>query len=1034
MPSPVFVTITASDASSPAITVTVTPATNTPSSLFPMPAISGDTFQLGINPNTLNTLLAAGPAVYTATLTVSASGFAPLNIPVSLTISATSSIVASPASLTFTPTTSDLQLVVLTGSGAPNISFTYTVATSSGGSWLSVTSDNDFTPATLSVTVNPSIVTAGTYNGTITVTPSPSGGSLAIPISLQVGTNSLSVTPTSMSFAYTQTSTIPPPQVLDLSSLAPKDTFTVQATSSGNWLLVNGVTTAVTGSLPATLNVTVNPAGLAPGTYTGSILATDTNNNSQTVSVTLVISGISGVANPTSLLFLAQTGGAAPSTQTVSIQGFGAASYTATVQGSWLSISAKSGSAPAQITVAANPNGLAAGTYKGSIAINLSTHVQTIQATLVVSDDTVITTTPGDMIFAYAGGGAPGSGVTATQTLNVGSTGSAVTFSVASAVPSWMQVSPTGSLSTPQLMTVSITPQSLPTGIYLGQVVLTPSTPGDPAAIVPVLLSVTNNPAVTASVTSLAFTGSSGGVPQSQMFGVSAASALAFTATTTTTTGSGWLSVSPSSATTGIGSVPVTVTADPSGLTAGTYDGQVILTTSGGVVTTVAVTFTVGPNTTPFSISPTTMAFAYTQQGALPSPQTIQVTGGVAYTASATTTPSASWLSVTPTSGTGNGTLTVSVNPAALAAGTYAGTITVTPTGSTAQTVAVTLAVSPPATLTATPTPLAFAYVAGNPAPASQTLSVSSAGAAVTFTATASSSGWLSVTPTSGTTPAQLTVSVNPANLNQGTYAGTINLVDSSGALTFTVNVSLAVTTPLVTISRVVNAASYLGGGISPGEIAVLFGSAMGPAAGVTATIDSKGYIESSLANVKVTFNGYAAPLLYVSATQINTIVPYELAGSSNANVQVIFGGSRSNAITLPVVSSAPGIFSADESGQGNGAILDVNYHLVSSSNPVSVGSVIQIFATGQGQTNPAGIDGLIEPLSLPLPYPLGAPGVTIGGLPANIQYIGAAPGLVAGALQVNAFIPPGVAPGAAEVFISIGGNSSQSGITVAVQ
>jgi len=162
--------------------------------------------------------------------------------------------------------------------------------------------------------------------------------------------------------------------------------------------------------------------------------------------------------------------------------------------------------------------------------------------------------------------------------------------------------------------------------------------------------------------------------------------------------------------------------------------------------------------------------------------------------------------------------------------------------------------------------------------------------------------------------------------------------------------------------------------------------------------------------------------------------VPYELAGSSNANVQVIFGGSRSNAITLPVVSSAPGIFSADESGQGNGAILDVNYHLVSSSNPVSVGSVIQIFATGQGQTNPAGIDGLIEPLSLPLPYPLGVPGVTIGGLPANIQYIGAAPGLVAGALQVNAFIPPGVAPGAAEVFISIGGNSSQSGITVAVQ
>jgi uncharacterized protein (TIGR03437 family) len=242
------------------------------------------------------------------------------------------------------------------------------------------------------------------------------------------------------------------------------------------------------------------------------------------------------------------------------------------------------------------------------------------------------------------------------------------------------------------------------------------------------------------------------------------------------------------------------------------------------------------------------------------------------------------------------------------------------------------------------------------------------------------------------------------------------------------------VVTPLPVIGGVVNAASYLPGGISPGELVTIFGTSLGPATGVGATV-SKGFIATSLANVTVTFNGYPGPILYASAGQINAIVPYELAGASNASVQAIFGSTRSNSVTLPVVSSAPGIFSADATGQGPGAILDVNYNLVSASNPVSAGSAIQIFATGQGQTSPGGVDGLIEPLSLPLPAPLLAVGVIIGGVPADILYVGAAPGLVAGALQVNALVPKGVAPGAAPLFVSFGGiSNSQTGITLAIK
>jgi uncharacterized protein (TIGR03437 family) len=1031
-PAPALVTITASDGSSPVLTVSIAPGTGTPSTLFPKPPISGDTFQVGIDPNTLNTLVGMGPGVYTATVTVAASGFAPLTIPVTLSVSTTSSILASPSSLAFLPGAATVQTISLTGNGSSNVTFTYGSTTTTGGGWLTVTSNADFTPATLTVTVNTDILSAGTYDGTITITPAAPGVSFGIAVTVQVGADALTVTPSSLTFAYTQNSTTPPAQVLQLSSIAAKDTFTAQATSSGNWLLVNGVTSNVTGSLPASLNVTVNPAGLAPGTYTGSITATDVNNNSQTVPVSLVVSGVSGVANPTSLLYVAQTGGSAPASQTVEIAGFGDASFTASVDGAWLSVSSTGGSAPTQITVSANPAGLAAGTYNGSVTIDLDTHVQTIQVSLVIYAGSVIATSPGDLIFSYSGGSPAGGGVTASQPLTVVSTAASEGFTFATGVPTWMQIGPSGTLSTPEVLTVSITPESLPSGLYVGQVVLTPVTAGAPETVVPVLLSVTNNPGVTASVASLTINGSAGGPAQSQTIGVTATTPLTFAVTTSTTSGGSWLSASPSSATTGAGNVPITVTADPTGLTAGTYLGTVILTTTGGVVTQVAVTFTVGASTVPFTVTPATLTFSYSLNSTLPANQTIQVAGGQSFTVTSSVAGSGTWLSVTPTTGTAPSTLTVSVNPATLAAGTYTGTITVTPTGGTAQTVSVTLAVTSIGTLSASPNPLAFTYLAGNPAPPAQMLSVASSGGAIAFTATASSSGWLSVTPKSGNTPATVAVSVSTTGLGAGVYTGSISFSDSTGALQFTVNVTLTVTAPLPTITQLVNSASYLGGGIAPGEIVALFGTGLGPSPGVAATIDN-GYIDSSLSGVKVTFNGYAAPLLYVAATQINAIVPYELAGASDVNVEVVFGTARSNAISLPVVSSSPGIYSANGSGQGGGAILDVNYNLVSSSNPVSAGAVIQIYATGQGQTNPGGTDGLIEPDS-PLQNLIGAPGVTIGNMPATIQYVGVAPGLVAGALQVNAIVPAGLASGPAPVILSIGGNNSQTGITVAIQ
>lgn len=1024
-PQPVFVTVTASDASTPVIAVTVTPGTNTPAALFPQPPVNGLTFQVGIDINTLNSLLSQ-PGTYTATITVTAAGFAPLSVPVTLGVNTQLSLAASPSSLTFNPPVSPtVQTVSLTG---PSVSFGLTVATATGANWLAASSSETFTPATLTITVNPLNLGAGTYTGTVTVNPSV-GTALAIPVTLQMGANTLSASPTSFGFTYTLGGTTPPPQVLQLSSTLSNNTYVAQATSSGNWLLVNGVTANVSGALPASLNVTINPAGLTAATYTGTISVTDAHGSVQNIGVTLVVSGIGSVANPSSLTFVAQVGGAAPAPQTLSVGEFANVTFTATTNQTWLSVSPASGPTPAQITVTANPAGMVASTYTGNIEVGVSAHPQTIPVTFVVSANPVLTTDIGEITYNYLGGNP--SPAPFTVNVNV-SSGSPQQFSFVTAVPSWLQLSLT-STTTPAALSVSLAPQSLPNGTYVADIILIPSGTGGVPVTVPVLLEVAGAPPVVPSPTSFTFTAAAGGAPQNQSLLVTAAAATVFTAAASTTTGGPWLSVSPTSGTASTAPTSLTVTADATNLAQGTYLGAITLTSSIGVVTAVPVTFSVGPPGVALTIAPTTLAFSYTQNGALPAAQSVQITGSQKFTANTATNGGGPWLSVTPTSGAGNTTLSVMVNPAGLASGSYSGTITVTPAGGTAQTVTVTLTVTT-GTLTATPGSLAFSYTTNNPTPVTQTLTVTATGGPVTFTSSVASSGWLSVTPTFGTTPATLTVAVNPASLSAGSYSGSIAVIGGSGAA---VNIAVTLTVfpaALPLIDRVVNSASYAGGGISPGEIVVVFGSALGPATGVIAAIDSKGYIESSLANVQVTFNGYAAPILYASAAQINAIVPYELAGQSNASVEVMFGSARSNSLTLPVVSSAPGIYSADQSGTGPGAILDVNYHLVTASNPASAGDIVQVFATGQGQTSPAGVDGLIEPLTPPWPTVLLAPAATVGGMPANIQYIGAAPGLVAGALQVNVVIPAGLAPGPAALVIYVGVNGSQNGLTVALQ
>jgi hypothetical protein len=145
----------------------------------------------------------------------------------------------------------------------------------------------------------------------------------------------------------------------------------------------------------------------------------------------------------------------------------------------------------------------------------------------------------------------------------------------------------------------------------------------------------------------------------------------------------------------------VTISVTTGFLAAGTYNGVVTLQATGLPSVTIPVTFTVTPGTTTASttlnLSPASLNYAATQGAANPTNQTISLTntGGIL---NWTVSDDASWLTVSPASGSGSSTLTASVNTAGLTTQTYNGTITVSAAGITSKTVAVTLTVNAPAT------------------------------------------------------------------------------------------------------------------------------------------------------------------------------------------------------------------------------------------------------------------------------------------------------------------------------------------------
>ena len=234
-------------------------------------------------------------------------------------------------------------------------------------------------------------------------------------------------------------------------------------------------------------------------------------------------------------------------------------------------------------------------------------------------------------------------------------------------------------------------------------------------------------------------------------------------------------------------------------------------------------------------------------------------------------------------------------------------------------------------------------------------------------------------------------------------------------------------TTPL----SLVNAGSMLAGPIAPGEIVSIFGLGIGPVTPSGGTLDASGLMATEVAQTQVLFDGSAAPLFYVQDSEINVQAPYEIAGKSTVDVEVFFQGKSCGKVTVPVASSAPAIFTVS-AGTGLAIALNENGSLNSPVEPAARGSIVTLYATGDGAEIPAAMDG--KPAAEPLPKPTLPVTLTVGGLPAEVQFAGAAPEF-AGLLQINARVPSALAStGDVPVVLRIGTASSQTGVTLAVR
>jgi len=733
---------------------------------------------------------------------------------------------------------------------------------------------------------------------------------------------------------------------------------------------------------------------------------------------------------------------------------------------SWISVSPTSTSAPAGLVVSVNQGNLAAGAYPARIRVLDDNNLPTdVSVTLNVKSTTQQLTVWPSMLRFGGREAAPGILVADMLVSNTGAGTLAFNASVTGG-SSWISsIAPSSgqtTLGAPVLLQVQVNSEGLGVGSYNDTIhVASPAGGVD----IPISLFVAaSGPVLSVSPTGVFFharqNGGTSAIGNIEILNIGDPNSTV-NWTASLISGSNWLNL-VSSSSTATASTPGVLTVAPvqnaSQLALGPYYALIQIADSNSLNSpqfAIAVL-----NVEPDSVAPTPDAtpgglfFTIPRNGsAPPSQQVVMNTSSatpVSFVVATTTTDQGTWLSATPSSGTAtgqsSGNVSVSVDPTGLAAGIYTGNVSIS-IGQALESVNVTFVVQPTSSTSAiaqlrpevsgcTASKLAitesglvnnFAVPAGWPATLIVQLN-DDCGSPVT-------SGSVTASFSNGDAPLVL------AGDSLGNYSATWQPGDVTSEMVVTLNAAAGSLqsataklyggidvnqTPPPTLAPggiLNNFNPVVGGSLSPGIIAQVFGTGLAASSSATGILPLPTTFNNTFAQV----GQFQAPLYFLSSGQLNVQLPSEITTSQQVPIVLSVHNALTLPFTLDLVPTAPGVMSMfdgpTQPSVQNGAHIiaqHLNGTAVNSNSPGKPGEYLVMYLVGLGVTDPSVPSGMPASAN-PLSKVTVQPTVTVDSLPSNVAFAGLTPGFV-GLYQIDFQVPTGVTTGEVVVTVSQGG------------
>ena len=815
------------------------------------------------------------------------------------------------------------------------------------------------------------------------------------------------------------------------------------------WSLTNG-------SLPQ--GVTLSASGILMGTPQGTgnfvftVSVTDSsglrtqvanpNSTSQTFQIDVRPSGTELIFSVGSLPFLAVTGGSAPRSQVISIITTSPAPvpFTVTTSDPWVQVTPSSGMTPGNVTVSVDQTNLLSGTYSTNIGfttpgnppqlVGVTLNVSSALPALAASPDSI-------QISNLARSSNLRTGPVFVQNTGPGY----LSFNATVLDAPWLSLDQTGSVIAPNqtdTLTFSANTDALGPGVYRGRIELASN---NGFADIPVTLTVTTqNRLILSSAGTLLEARQGAGIsgPATQSLNILASEDTPLNWTAQLIGSSSFLKLSTGSGVS-TNAAPGTVSyqVDSSGLDVGSYYARIEVTSPDAANSPqeFVVVLNVMPPATPPTPnpSPAGLLFASPANGASEQPVTVFTSSStpVTFQAAASTESGSPWLSVAPLSGNissqSPAQLTVSVLPSGLAPGVYRGTINVAQgnlavpginvtlivTTSTANTIGMATAKAvagcSPDSLVMTYTGLVneFSTPAAWPGVIAITLSDNCGGTVKNGEVVASFSNGDPPLQLSLSDPATASYSATWVPQNSGSQVTISALATAPGLQSGTATLIGTVApnvAPVINKNGILNGLyPQMGAALAPGTIVQIYGSGL---AASSVTSDQLP-LPTTMLGTSILVGGMPAPLLYISDTQINAQIPFELVPGHQYYAIVSVGDSYTLPQPIQVAQVAPGVARLAD---GSVIAQHRDSSLVSESSPAQPGEYLVAYLVGMGLTDVQVTDGTASPSNPPARASVVA-GVTLNGERVNVAFAGLTPGLV-GLYQINFQVPKDASSG----------------------